>query len=83
MEQCERNRKRNTGAKNGVGMRREKAETAQKASEKTPAAHSALIGIPLLLVLAVWFGTRQIKSFYEEKPDGVRGKVWHRHRTIR
>ena len=40
MEQCERNRKRNTGAKSGAGMRR-KAETAQKASEKTPAAHSA------------------------------------------
>ena len=28
-----------------------------------------LIGIPLLLVLAVWFGTRQIKKLlYEEKP---------------
>ena len=40
MEQCERNRKRNTGAKNGVGMRRKGGDGA-KASEKTPAAHSA------------------------------------------
>lgn len=69
MEQCERNRKRNTGAKSGAGMRR-KGGDAQKASEETPGCSIALlIGIPLLLVLAVWFGTRQIKKLlYEEKP---------------
>jgi hypothetical protein len=29
MEQCERNRKRNTGAKNGVGMRRKGGDGAK------------------------------------------------------